>query len=264
MSFLAKMAGSPLLTRYKPIREVRFALNSRLVKTISKETLEDSARELGLFHRGSIVLDSEDQMSILMDQCLYRPQPDGRNLVAKYLEETPPTPDSEEMAVLLTMTQAYYSLFQITDVQKGVGITVQDLLRREPGFIVDVGLGNTADKHFLLASRIVPSEDFLMTNGAAIPGDARVAKRAFQELARAKMDRQTFDFHGMTTFQQAELSALLIRSCLSLGMTSHVQYAEPGAPARLPSERLETPLAGRNERCPCGSGKKYKLCCGRR
>lgn len=27
--------------------------------------------------------------------------------------------------------------------------------------------------------------------------------------------------------------------------------------------RLEKPKAGRNEPCPCGSGRKYKICCGR-
>jgi len=26
--------------------------------------------------------------------------------------------------------------------------------------------------------------------------------------------------------------------------------------------RLQAPKLGRNERCPCGSGKKYKKCCG--
>ena len=27
--------------------------------------------------------------------------------------------------------------------------------------------------------------------------------------------------------------------------------------------RRETPKVGRNQPCPCGSGKKYKHCCGR-
>ena len=27
--------------------------------------------------------------------------------------------------------------------------------------------------------------------------------------------------------------------------------------------RRETPKVGRNDPCPCGSGKKYKHCCGR-
>src|SRR6202023_1004637 len=31
----------------------------------------------------------------------------------------------------------------------------------------------------------------------------------------------------------------------------------------IPSVRRETPKVGRNDPCPCGSGKKYKNCCGR-
>ena len=33
----------------------------------------------------------------------------------------------------------------------------------------------------------------------------------------------------------------------------------PAAPVRTPPSRRED---GRNEPCPCGSGKKYKKCCG--
>jgi hypothetical protein len=36
------------------------------------------------------------------------------------------------------------------------------------------------------------------------------------------------------------------------------------APRRLDPIRSETPKVGRNEPCPCGSGRKYKKCCGGR
>ncbi|MBI5083521.1 MAG: SEC-C domain-containing protein [Acidobacteria bacterium] len=35
------------------------------------------------------------------------------------------------------------------------------------------------------------------------------------------------------------------------------QHGEAAAPAPVRSEKV-----GRNEPCPCGSGKKYKKCCG--
>jgi preprotein translocase subunit SecA len=45
------------------------------------------------------------------------------------------------------------------------------------------------------------------------------------------------------------------------------QQAEPGAEPEvqinLPARR-ETPKVGRNEPCPCGSGRKYKDCCGKK
>jgi preprotein translocase subunit SecA len=39
-------------------------------------------------------------------------------------------------------------------------------------------------------------------------------------------------------------------------------------PSMLPFKKVETyrraePRVGRNDPCPCGSGKKYKKCCGR-
>jgi SEC-C motif-containing protein len=36
-----------------------------------------------------------------------------------------------------------------------------------------------------------------------------------------------------------------------------------GEMVKAPPMRREAPKVGRNEPCPCGSGKKYKKCCGR-
>jgi len=37
---------------------------------------------------------------------------------------------------------------------------------------------------------------------------------------------------------------------------------DPEAPARPRTFVREQPKVGRNDPCPCGSGKKYKKCCG--
>ncbi|RXM02456.1 hypothetical protein EO238_29585, partial [Citrobacter sp. AAK_AS5] len=34
-------------------------------------------------------------------------------------------------------------------------------------------------------------------------------------------------------------------------------------PGKVETFRREEPRIGRNDPCPCGSGKKYKKCCGR-
>jgi uncharacterized protein len=39
--------------------------------------------------------------------------------------------------------------------------------------------------------------------------------------------------------------------------------AEPFSPFEIGTFRRFTPKTGRNEPCPCGSGKKYKHCCGK-
>jgi hypothetical protein len=135
-----------LLPGYKRLRDVRLRLNDHLAGTIPRVTLTECGRKLGLFRDGTSVFDSEGDMSILMDYCLYFPGADGRNLVARYLDESPPPGDSDEMIALREMLSSYYSLFQIAEVERGVGVEVVDLLRHKTGFLVDVGFGNTADK----------------------------------------------------------------------------------------------------------------------
>ena len=49
-------------------------------------------------------------------------------------------------------------------------------------------------------------------------------------------------------------------------MMSRPQAVVPQGPAQMPgssSAARAQPVVGRNDPCPCGSGKKYKKCCGR-
>jgi uncharacterized protein len=43
---------------------------------------------------------------------------------------------------------------------------------------------------------------------------------------------------------------------------SFLRYRQAAATAQDSSARRSMPRVGRNESCPCGSGKKYKKCCG--
>jgi uncharacterized protein YecA (UPF0149 family) len=45
-------------------------------------------------------------------------------------------------------------------------------------------------------------------------------------------------------------------TCAEVGATLAETYATPREPARREAK------VGRNDPCPCGSGKKYKKCCG--
>jgi hypothetical protein len=245
------------------MREVRLRLNNLIVKTIPKRTLEECGRLLGFLQKGMMFFETEEETSVLMDYCIFYPGSDGRNLVAKYLEKMPPPSDSDEMVALQEMTHAHYSLFQVNDVERGVGVSVKDLLRGETGFIVDVGFGNTAQRHMIIATRIIPLEGFLMTGGAGLPVGASAAEQISKELKRTGYNPETFDYKQITPRQEAEVAAIVIRECRSTGMTSRIAYAEPGGRTRPTRIGSEARRIGRNDPCSCGSGKKFKVCCGR-
>lgn len=52
-----------------------------------------------------------------------------------------------------------------------------------------------------------------------------------------------------------------------LALLSERRFSRDPSPPALPVSQPQSPLptmrAGRNESCPCGSGKKFKKCCRR-
>ena len=45
-------------------------------------------------------------------------------------------------------------------------------------------------------------------------------------------------------------------------MQKHPEVLQGGETVKVETVRREEPKVGRNDPCPCGSGKKYKKCCG--
>ena len=256
-----------LLATYQAIRAVRQPLNDRLAGLVPRSLFEECGRRLGFIGRGGLVLDSADEIPILMDYCLYYPQADGKTLVAKQFAKSRLPAGSDELAIFQNMQSTYYSMFQIVGVERGVGVAVLDLLRGVQGFIVDIGFGTTAKPGMMMATRIIPHDGFLVTSGGALPMDEATASRVVSQIDRAGFSPNGFDYGKITPQQEAELAAIIISTCRSTGMTARVAYAEPGATSSsAPSSRESRRFAktGRNDPCPCGSGKKFKVCCGGR
>jgi hypothetical protein len=254
-----------LLAPYKKLREVRFHLSRTLVRTLSREVLDEAGRALGMLRRGTFVFDSEDQTSVLMDYAIYNVRSGGRNAVERYRDESPPRPGSDQSVVLQAMLNAYYSLLEIVDAEPGVGVSVRDILRGKTDFLVDIGFGSTATKGMIMATRVIPHDGFVTTGGAALPVPPEAGPQIKKDLER--MFPPDTDYTRLTPSQEADLAALVIRDCLAADASSHVAYAEPSqsSPPRNAAAPLSTrPRANRNDPCPCGSGKKYKTCCGRR
>jgi preprotein translocase subunit SecA len=69
-------------------------------------------------------------------------------------------------------------------------------------------------------------------------------------------------FHlNLDLFNKAELEAKRERELEALNMLSG-DTSGNAQPHNLPGEGKQEPRIGRNDPCPCGSGKKYKKCCG--
>ena len=92
--------------------------------------------------------------------------------------------------------------------------------------------------------------------------------RMFQEMLSNIRDKVTDIIFKAQLESGAEL-----RNVWNISGASHTEYSQfqaqqeaaqaPQGEKVVKTIKLEKPKVGRNDPCPCGSGKKYKKCCGR-
>jgi hypothetical protein len=257
--------NSELLSRYKQLRQVGLQVNNALVKSIPRDVLHEGGKKLDMLRRGVFVFETEDETSVLMDFCLHDVRRNGMNVVERYLAETPPSAGSDEMVIVQAKQTAWYSIFEVESVERGVGIRVRDLLRDETRLVVDISFSETAIPGVILATRLMAPDGIIMTTGAGLPlgvlspSDRNELKESLQNAFPGVRSGQ------MSTEESSKLTASIIRAALKRGAAETVTYADPGSPIstrRAAMSHAPATGAGRNDPCPCGSGKKFKKCCG--
>ncbi len=91
---------------------------------------------------------------------------------------------------------------------------------------------------------------------------ARVRVRSEEEMARLEQEQQARQARAALQFQHADAGGLGVDEEAAQVLAR--ESAEAGAfAAATASDARDVPKVGRNDPCPCGSGKKYKQCHGR-
>jgi hypothetical protein len=249
------MTHTDIVADYRQLRSEGVALSSDLIKTLKSDDIGAAASALGILKGREILLDTEDQAGVLMDYALFDIWHDGRNAVQRYWEQTNPPPESARGRLLEAMVRAQYTILKVTQPLPGVGVMARDLIRNEEKLLIDLGFSQTAVAGAVLASRIFsPGEGWWMTGGAGLP----VLPEAFDRLV-TPMAQYMLGYAGKRDEERSAFNTLVIRTCLESGAGQRINYATAGTlgaggrPIKV----------GRNEPCPCGSGRKYKKCCGR-
>jgi hypothetical protein len=269
-----------LVAQYHHLRKVNFSLNNRLVRTLSKDAIHCAGRKLGILQRETLVFDNEVDMEVLMDFAIYDIREKGKNAIERMLATQSAQSDSDETRMLQGMSQARYSIFLIENAEPGVGVHLRDVVRGDTHFVHDTNMSMTGKSGLLLAARIITVGEIHMTSGAALPMVAVPAhgREAFlaKEAARLKQMASGVD----SPDNQSEFAARIIRFCFQKGLSAQLRLAAPGDWTideidetdetesmtvqhrhwrRSLSKNQRSKL---NKRCPCGSGRKYRNCCG--
>ena len=252
---------SELVNRYKQLRKINRKLNNILPRQLSKQAIEKCGQKLGIMNGNTLVLQDMDEISVVMDYCIYDYYENRSNAVSRYMVKFPPAPDSDEHVVLKAMSESFYTLIQVEHVLPGVGVQADDLLGDKQFLIIDLGFSETATQGLVLATRLLSFADFTMTSGAPLVVFPETLSEIFDVVLQQFVTEEG-EYINIDVQQKPDLTAAIIRLCLKNESSAHTKYRDVETEAVTSSLRSETRM-GRNEPCPCGSGRKYKRCCGR-
>jgi hypothetical protein len=196
-----------------------------------------------------VAFGSEAEMASLSDYAIHEIRHNGRNAFDRLLADDPPTEGSPEMRFLLSTRQAHFSVFRVLERLPGVGAKMIDIFREVEMTVVDMVHS--------------PSPGWWMTTGGGLP----VTDEAMVEIQKAV--RIHHQLHGGDP-KTSELSVLVTRACVKAKAGDQMRFIDAGGPetnsaatnVRATAPIRTGPKVGRNDPCPCGSGKKFKKCCG--
>ncbi len=265
------MESIPFITqndveRYQQLRASGRELSAKMLKAIPKGAMTEMGKALGILRDGVLVFDSMDVTSVLMDACLFDWVENGKNVVQKYIESHPAVPGTDESLLLEAYGRVRYRIILPVAVAAGAGAWCHDILSSERLLLMDIGLSQSmADGAAgLIATRTAPLGPYWITTGAPLPiGDKKTGEAVLCKLNEAKL------LEDKTPAGEHKLALAVIRECLDCGAADYVRYEGPededeepefrGRPVT--TTRAARLAVGRNDPCPCGSGKKYKRCC---
>jgi hypothetical protein len=230
LSFLNKKPRTDdeaLIDRYKAFRAAGRELNMVLAKQLPKVAVPECGKKLGIVKAGTLILHNDDEIAVLYDYCLYHYRRDGKNAVERYLDNTPPSPDSLEAALLKAMVGSYYSVFEIVAILPRRGASLRDLVSGETFDLLDISVSETGSPGIMLAARILSLGDFNMSSGTLIPLPAPVYEDKIKPIVRkyTKSDK-TDSRPKLSAGQEASYTAEIMRVALHAGGEDNVFYTD--------------------------------------
>jgi hypothetical protein len=161
---------------YLRLREIQRSLNKALLKSLTKRAIEQSARDLGMWEAGKIVVEHEDHMGVLWDYAQHDYRVGGKNAVERRLARGDVAEGSDEHRVLAAMADARFTLVEIQEIVPDLGARAFDHVYGKRFLLVDVGIAKIGETGLLLATRLLPFKGWMMTSGAPLPLDPELAK----------------------------------------------------------------------------------------
>ena len=129
-----------MLARYRHLREITRRHHAKVLDFVSRDTLMQHARRLGLAHGNTLILDSMDDLTLCYDLAIYTAPADRSRAIDRYARSAQLAQGSDEALMLEAMRNARFALIAVERRHEAAGLIVTDLFRKAELWLVDEGL----------------------------------------------------------------------------------------------------------------------------
>lgn len=167
MSFL--FGGSQNVKEYQRYRNAGRELNQKMIETyVDNSVLEKASRLLKLGKNRQLILDTKDDLSVLMDFALYEIRQDRKNIIERYADEKGGK-NFVERELLSAMAKANAGLFKVDSVDKNkCHLQLSNLIDVGQTIVLtDINFSQTIPNGLSIYFRPIRFSKLAMTSGIA-------------------------------------------------------------------------------------------------
>ena len=212
------MTRSEILARYRHLRQISKEQHRAVLDVIAPNVVLDWAKRLGLTRGRTVLLESEQEMTLAEDLAIYLARPGRPHPLDRYARAARLAPGSDEAIVLEAMRRADFSLWRVERRHETMGLVLRDLLRGEDIWLADEALERSARPGLVMAARLLKPEGFAMTARIVVPVTPDLMEEAF---ARAPALRRT---QGDALASDPHFAIGIYRAAVATGAMDFVRF----------------------------------------
>ena len=258
-----------LSKRCERLREVSMALQGEILGELEPSMAWQAVEMLGIAPGREAVAGVGVGALVVPEFSMYGVFADGENAVQRF-RRTHPQTDPERQMVLDAMSQAIFTLIGVVEAYPAEdAVVVEDLFQNNQRILLtDSAFTADSPAGEVNCIRMYPMGKFWMCTGLELPigVDTKhppLLNYLASDLTRIVQKATSGDETRNGLYAAVVIKTLLAHHYKDSGVSGKIvneqsdEQAEEHPNEPLLSERIE-----RNGPCPCGSGKKYKKCCG--
>jgi hypothetical protein len=163
------MRQKDVQNRYRHLRALSTRHLNAALKYVARPSILERAKDLGLLHGKTLVVDSHETMTLLMDLAVQTAKPGRSRAIDRYAKVADLSADPDDARALSSIVAAKFAVLRVEGYHKVAGLTVEDVFRGGTIWLMDEGLTVSAQPGFVFATRLSWPDDFAMTCGVLVP-----------------------------------------------------------------------------------------------